>query len=159
MKSTSNLAGQAESDASARQRWMAVLARIPVERLESALGTLAESPRFEWLRRPEIGQVMVRARMGGDGRPFNFGEMTVTRCSVRLAGGAVGHAYVAGRKPRVAELAAVFDALLQDPVHRSRLETDLITPAAALQQQARQHRQAEIAGSKVTFFTMVRGED
>ena len=41
--------------------------------------------------------------------------MTVTRCTVRLDSGVAGHAYVAGRDERRAELAAVADALLQDP--------------------------------------------
>ena len=59
---------------------------------------------------------MVRGRAGGGGAPFNLGEMTVTRCTVRTDSGQVGHAYVAGRDARQAELAAVFDALLQDPL-------------------------------------------
>ncbi len=40
---------------------------------------------------------MVRGRAGGTGAPFNLGEMTVTRCSVTLDDGRVGHAYVPGR--------------------------------------------------------------
>ena len=43
---------------------------------------------------------MMRGRAGGGGAPFNLGEMTVTRCTVRTAGGQVGHAYVAGRDGR-----------------------------------------------------------
>ena len=58
---------------------------------------------------------MVRGRAGGGGAPFNLGEMTATRCTVRTDGGFVGHAYVAGRDERLAELAALVDALLQDP--------------------------------------------
>ena len=49
------------------------------------------------IRAPEIGAVMVRGRVGGAGDAFNLGEMTVTRCSLRLACGAVGHGYVQGR--------------------------------------------------------------
>ena len=41
--------------------------------------------------------------------------MTVTRCAVELDDGTLGHAYVGGRDRRHAELAAVFDALLQEP--------------------------------------------
>ncbi len=67
------------------------------------------------MRGPEGGLVMVRGRAGGGGAPFNLGEMTVTRCTVRLGSGLVGHAYVAGREPRRAELAALVDALMQDP--------------------------------------------
>ncbi len=67
------------------------------------------------LRGPEAGLVMVRGRTGGGGAPFNLGEMTTTRCTVRTDAGFVGHAYVAGRDERLAEVAALADALLQDP--------------------------------------------
>lgn len=40
---------------------------------------------------------MVRGRIGGDGRPFNLGEGTVTRATVRLASGETGFAYHLGR--------------------------------------------------------------
>jgi alpha-D-ribose 1-methylphosphonate 5-triphosphate synthase subunit PhnG len=33
------------------------------------------------------GLVMARGRIGGDGRRFNLGEVTVTRAAVRLAAG------------------------------------------------------------------------
>ena len=64
---------------------------------------------------------MARGRPGGDGAPFNLGEMTVTRCTVRLEDGTVGHAYVAGRDMRQAELAAVLDAVLQGPARRGAM--------------------------------------
>ena len=73
------------------------------------------------LRGPEAGLVMVRGRTGGGGAPFNLGEMTATRCTVRTDAGFVGHAYVAGRNERLAELAALADALLQDPDAQSRV--------------------------------------
>ena len=99
----------------ARRRWMAALAKAAPGALERAWADLADRPEYGFLRRPEIGSAMVRGRAGGNGRRFNLGEMTVTRCSVRLADGTAGHAYVAGRDKRHAELAAVFDALMQDP--------------------------------------------
>jgi alpha-D-ribose 1-methylphosphonate 5-triphosphate synthase subunit PhnG len=102
---------------------------------------------------------MVRGRAGGDGAAFNMGEMTVTRCVVKIDGGATGHAYVAGRRKRHAELAAVFDALLQDPARRAGIERLLIGPQAA--DQAARHRMnaAKSAATKVEFFTMVRGDN
>ncbi len=72
-------------------------------------------PDYTVLRGPESGLVMVRGRAGGGGAPFNLGEMTVTRCTVRTESGLVGHAYIAGRDERRAELAALADALMQDP--------------------------------------------
>jgi alpha-D-ribose 1-methylphosphonate 5-triphosphate synthase subunit PhnG len=111
------------------------------------------------LRKPEIGSALVRARAGGDGQRFNLGEMTLTRCSVRLEGGTVGHAYLSGRRPREAELAALLDALLQDPIHGPVIEERLIAPMAEAQEASRRRRAGEIAASRVSFFTMVRGED
>ena len=80
------------------------------------------------LRGPEAGLVMVRGRAGGGGSPFNLGEMTVTRCTVRTETGFVGHAYVAGRESRRAELAALVDALMQDPDRCAEIETAVIAP-------------------------------
>src|ERR1700719_2279950 len=99
----------------ARRRWMAVLARAEADRLRTLLGACATLPAHTVLRGPEGGLVMVRGRAGGGGAAFNLGEMTVTRCTVRTDAGFVGHAYVAGRDERQAEMAALADALLQDP--------------------------------------------
>lgn len=68
---------------SPRQRWMAVLARASAAELapfESALRDCA----YQLIRPAEIGMTLVRGRMGGTGAPFNLGEMSVTRCVVRL---------------------------------------------------------------------------
>src|SRR5512133_3072236 len=93
----------------ARQHWMSVLARAPAAAIESGLTRDGPLPDWTRVRGPETGLVMVRGRTGGSGSPFNLGEMTVTRCTVRLGSGATGHAYVAGRDERQAELAAVAD--------------------------------------------------
>ena len=50
------------------------------DELGERLGTL---PDYRVLRGPEAGLVMVRGRTGGGGAPFNLGEMTATRCTVR----------------------------------------------------------------------------
>jgi alpha-D-ribose 1-methylphosphonate 5-triphosphate synthase subunit PhnG len=133
-----------------RRAWMAVLARAAAEDIAALLPAL---PAHEWLRAPETGLVMVRGRAGGDGAPFNLGEMTVTRCAVRL-GDAVGHAYVAGRDKRQAELAALADAALQDPARRAGLLAALIAPLAERQQAAREAEARRAAATKVEFFTM-----
>ncbi len=108
------------------------------------------------LRGPETGLVMVQGRAGGDGAPFNLGEMTVTRCSIRLADGRVGHAWVAGRDPAHAEQAAAFDALLQGD---AALAEAVIAPLAAAQAERRRAAAAKTAATRVDFFAMVRGED
>jgi len=138
---------------------MSVLALASTDELETAFGRLADPPEHRRLRGPEVGLTMVRARAGGTGMRFNVGEMTVTRCSVALADGAVGHAYVGGRRRRHAELAALLDALLQHPARRASIEEQVIAPLARAQAARRRAVTARSAPTRVQFFTMVRGED
>lgn len=141
---------------------MSVLAKARAETIEPLLDAVPDKPRWTCIRPPEVGMVMVRARAGGTGQRFNMGEMTVTRCVVRLDGGpdgsAVGHAYVAGRDARHAELAAVVDAMMQLPERQDALRRTVIEPLAAAQAEARDRTRRRTAATKVDFFTMVRGE-
>ena len=137
---------------------MGILARAAVGELEAAWERLEGRPRYEMLRPPEIGLVMVRGRAGGTGNPFNFGEMTVTRCAVRLADGTAGHSYAAGRDKRKAELAAAFDALMQTD-QGGQIEQDVIAPIARRQATDRASASRKAAATKVEFFTMVRGDN
>lgn len=139
----------------ARRGWMGLLARAPAERLAALMPDL---PAHDLLRRPEIGAVMVRGRTGATGAPFNLGEMSVTRCSVRLEGGAVGHAHVQGRDKSHALRAAVADALLQTEAAPA-LRAAVLEPLAAEETERRALRARKAAATKVEFFTMVRGED
>ncbi|WP_417280602.1 phosphonate C-P lyase system protein PhnG [Celeribacter sp.] len=141
----------------ARKAWMGLLAKSDAALLAKCLGAL-DLPEFDWLRRPEVGGVMVRGRMGGTGAPFNLGEMTVTRCSLRLATGEVGHGYVQGRDKRQAEQAALVDALMQGP-RAEEVRDAVLAPLEAAQVATRTARAAKAAATKVDFFTMVRGED
>ena len=146
------------TDTDARRRWMSVLALATTAELEAAWAALPLRPEHRWLRAPEIGLAMVRARAGGSGVRFNLGEVTVTRCSVALTDGTVAHAYVGGRRRRHAELAALFAALLQDPARRAELEERVVEPLAAAQRRRRRAVAARSAPTRVEFFTMVRGE-
>jgi alpha-D-ribose 1-methylphosphonate 5-triphosphate synthase subunit PhnG len=146
------------SDPSARQAWLAVLARATLAQLESRVPAAIELPPLQQVRPPEIGMVMLRGRVGGTGNPFNLGEASVVRCAVRLGTGPLGVSYALGRDKRRAELAALFDALLQDPQHHDDLQRALIAPLALAQAQTRAQRQHDVADSKVEFFTFVRGE-
>lgn len=136
-----------------RRRWMAILARAEADQIAALLAALPPLPAHERLRAPETGLVMVRGRAGGDGAAFNLGEMTVTRCAVRI-GERVGHAYVAGRDKRQAELAAALDAALQDPARRAALLDGVIAPLAARQQAARDAEARRAAATKVEFLAM-----
>ncbi len=147
------------SPTDARRRWMSVLAQASPAELEGRWRDVPAPPSHRLLRPAETGLVMVRGRAGGTGARFNVGEMTVTRCAVELEGGAVGMAYVRGRDRRHAELAAVLDALLQDPARRDELEQAVVTPLAAVQTARRQAAAERVAPSRVEFFTMVRGDE
>ena len=111
------------------------------------------------LKPVETGLVMLRGRAGGDGAPFNLGEATITRAVVELPGGERGYGHVLGRDAERARLAAIFDALWQMPHQRRRVEASVLGPIAARLQAARAKRSAEIAATRVDFFTLKRGED
>lgn len=138
-----------------RQTWMGLLARAEPARLAALLPDL---PPHSFARNPEIGAVMVRGRAGGTGTPFNLGEMTVTRCALRLDGGAVGHAYVQGRDKHHATRAAIVDALMQG-TQASEIRDTILIPLADAEADRRRTRAEKAAATKVEFFTMVRGED
>jgi alpha-D-ribose 1-methylphosphonate 5-triphosphate synthase subunit PhnG len=131
---------------------MAVLARATAEELAGAADGLL--PAFTRLRGPEIGLVMLRGRAGGTGAPFNLGEATVTRCTVRSEDGWVGHAYCLGRDLRQAELAAALDAALQDPARKRELEAVVVQPLATAQASRRETLSRRAAATQVQFFTL-----
>ena len=145
-------------ETAARQGWMSVLAKARADEVIAAWEGLPEKPSYRPLRGPETGLVMVQARVGGSGPKFNFGEMTVTRCSVKLDGGTVGHAYVAGTDGEHAEIAAVLDALLLDDTRRPALMDEIVSPLAAAHEARGRVRAMKTAATRVDFFTLVRGD-
>jgi alpha-D-ribose 1-methylphosphonate 5-triphosphate synthase subunit PhnG len=154
---TATSASNPDAGHAARQRWIGVLAHT--RRADLALHEAAlRDAEYQMIRAPEIGMTLVRGRMGGSGAPFNLGEMTVTRCVVRLADGRTGYSYLAGRDKAHAELAALADAHLQGP-QQSHWLRELIEPLAQAQAVRRAQQQAETAATKVDFFTLVRGEN
>lgn len=141
-----------------RRRWMGLLAKATPAEIETIWSRLPPPPPYSLLRQPEIGLMMVQGRIGGDGQAFNLGEMTVTRCSVRLAGGTVGHAWIAGRVCKQAERAAVLDALLQDRGPDGAM-AGMLDRLERSQAERRAENSRKAAATKVEFFTMVRGEN
>lgn len=142
----------------ARRDWLGFLARAPEGQAAKLLAATGLAPEFEYLRPPEIGSVMLRGRMGGSGGPFNMGEMTVTRCSLKLASGEVGHGYVQGRRRDDAQAAALIDGLMQTSM-AAEIRQKILEPLSAEEQSRRKARAGKAAQTKVEFFTMVRGED
>jgi alpha-D-ribose 1-methylphosphonate 5-triphosphate synthase subunit PhnG len=145
-------------DHAPRQRWLGLLANAPMGRVATLLDETATRPAFTWLRPPEVGSTMVRARAGATGGPFNLGEVTVTRCALTLATGEVGHAYIQGRSKADAEAVALVDALMQTTAAKT-LQAAVLDVLEAEQTAKRDARAAKAAATKVDFFTMVRGED
>ena len=70
----------------------------------------------------------------------------------------MGLSYLIGRAPRRARLAAMLDALAQDPGHRARLECTLMAFIVSRMAEEDRTRAADAAATKVDFFTLVRGE-
>lgn len=141
-----------------RQHWMSVLAKAPSALLAARMDALGARPPVTMLRPPETGTVMVRGRAGGTGAPFNLGETTVTRCAIKLEDGTVGHGYVSGRDSGHAEAAALCDALMQG-ARASEVRETVVEPLERAHAARREAMAARADGTKVDFFTMMRGED
>jgi len=146
---------QARTDA--RRAVMALCAAATGAELARAVAACG-APQAEDLRVPEIGLVMATGRIGGDGRPFNLGEVSVTRAAVRLADGRTGFAYHLGRDRRRARDAAILDALWQGEAARKPVEAALepVARRTAAEAAAEARR---TAATRVDFLTLARGED
>lgn len=139
-----------------RQRWMSVLAQSDAAEVARLVANRTAGADWRRLRGPETGLVMVRGRAGGTGQRFNVGEMTVTRCTISLDDGTIGHAWIAGRDRDHAEHAAVLDAMLQ---REPALEARVVEPLVQVREAARALKARKAAATRVDFFTLVRGED
>lgn len=153
------LAEKNEAAAGGRKRVADLLARAERNELVEAFAALAEKPAVQTVRGPETGLVMVRGRIGGGGAPFNLGEVTVTRATIRLASGAVGHAQALGTDREKARLAAIFDALWQEPATQRFVEQTLLESIAGRVADNDRRKADETAATRVDFFTMVRGDN
>ncbi|MDF1749991.1 MAG: phosphonate C-P lyase system protein PhnG [Alphaproteobacteria bacterium] len=146
-------------DQRARQDWISVLSTSPTARLIELFDAVSDTPEFAFLRKPESGLIMTQGRIGGTGGAFNMGEMTVTRCSVQLTDGTIGHAYQAGRDKKKARCSAILDAMLQQPERHAEIMGTVIEPLKAEKAALDAARSKKIAATKVEFFTLVRGEN
>ncbi|MDR2366901.1 MAG: phosphonate C-P lyase system protein PhnG [Deltaproteobacteria bacterium] len=140
-----------------RQRIMRALALSRENTLIELMGSLGDIPPFEYLRRPQKGLIMVKARADAKNQAFNLGEALATRCSVNLNGKA-GHAYVLGDEPEKCLAAALADALAQDERFRPEIERIALCLEADMAR-ARALEVQKTQKTKVDFFTLVRGED
>lgn len=142
-----------------RKARLSALAKAPSNRLAALWAEWCDThgaPGHAVLRKPEIGTVMVRGRAGAVGAPFNLGEITVTRTSVEIEGGIVGHGYVQGRDKEAALAAALVDALGQTDKADS-VDRVLVQPLMNEAEQRANVRAEKAAATKVDFFTLKRG--
>lgn len=148
-----------DSQPLSRPALMGLLARAEPAELSGPLARHWPHLDVKDLRRPEIGLVMLRGRIGGDGAPFNVGEATMTRAVVEISGGSRGFGQVLGRKPELARMAAIIDAVAQRPADHQLVTQDILVPIARRLAAQKARTAAETAATKVDFFTLVRGED
>ncbi|WP_322528333.1 phosphonate C-P lyase system protein PhnG [Salinicola sp. LHM] len=139
----------------ARQRLLALSTR---ERMEACWTALDAVPAHRCVRGPETGMAMLKGRTGGTGNAFHLGEMTLTRASVVLDDGTLGHGWVRGRDHRHAELIALADAIAQHAEWQQKLETHVLAPLAEELAERQRRDAATAAATRVDFFTLVRGE-
>lgn len=148
--------------ADTRPEWMGLLARAEPGALAAAVAALwAEiggAPEAVDLRPPQTGLVMARGRAGATGAAFNLGEVSATRCALRLADGAVGVAYAVGRDRAHVRRAALCDALMQTS-QAAAVRRCVLAPLAEAEAARAAARAARAAATRVEFFTLVRGED
>lgn len=149
-----------EADATAaRQRAIGAFAAAATPVLAEGWCSIGGGMAAMPVRGPEAGLVMLRGRIGGGGAPFNLGEASVTRATVRLASGEVGHAMVLGRDADKARLAATLDAAWQRPDWRAAIEAQIVDPVLAAQAEDDREAAEETQATRVDFFTVVRGDD
>jgi alpha-D-ribose 1-methylphosphonate 5-triphosphate synthase subunit PhnG len=147
-------------DAAARKTWMALLARAPETLLEKHLAALSTGD-LQWLRPTETGLMMVQGRAGGTGQRFNLGEVSVTRCVLKPDANVtgcrqVGVAYIMGNSHRHAQLAALADALLQEPALHEHWDQLLLRPLSRILSDQAQEKNAQAQATRVEFFTVAR---
>jgi alpha-D-ribose 1-methylphosphonate 5-triphosphate synthase subunit PhnG len=142
-----------------RKTAMAIFARAEPSELSAPIARHWPSLMVRDLKPAETGLLMLRGRMGGDGKPFNLGEATMARAVVELPDGRRGYGHVIGRDEGKARLAAIADALWQGENDQAIVEREIVAPVSARLTHERARQRAETAATKVDFFTLVRGED
>lgn len=140
-----------------RKLWMSVLATSDKNNILSFWEKTKIKVNYQWLRAPEIGSIMAQGRMGVTGNKFNIGEVTITRCSLKLDCGTIGHSYVQGRSKKKAEISALCDALMQTKL-AEKINKKIIKPLEKIKIDKKNKILSKAEATKVDFFTLVRGE-
>ena len=142
-----------------RKTLLSVLAKSKLNDIKTYWQDTLENQSYQTIRPPQTGMVMAVARAGSSGEPFNLGEVSVTRCAIRLDSGETGVGYVTGSNKDHALHIAVIDALAQVKDQQQPLQCEVIKPLQEKLQRLKMQQQEKADATKVDFFTMVRGED
>ena len=140
-----------------RKFWISLLATSNQSDLLNLWEQKKIKVNYVWLRTPEIGSIMAQGRMGVTGDKFNIGEVTITRCSLKLNCGTIGHSYVQGRSKKKAEISALCDALMQTKMSKE-INKNIIIPLEKIKKDNKDKILSKAEATKVDFFTLVRGE-
>lgn len=142
----------------ARADWLRVLAHAGADELAHVASPVLADYRFEWLREPETGLVMLRSRVGHTGERFNLGEATVTRCAVRHLGASgdavAGVGYILGHDAARAERVARLDALLQRAELHELVWRTVVAPLREARARRDHEERARTEASRVRFFAL-----
>ncbi len=149
--------GGGGDDVGARRAVMALVAKATAFELR-AVRDLAPEGVVD-LRPPETGLVMLRGRIGGGGGPRHLGGAARAPPAGRLPSGGAGFGHVLGRDRAKARDAALVDALWVEGGSRDRLDREILAPLAARLARDTARHAAEVAATRVDFFTLVRGDD
>lgn len=142
-----------------RQQLLTTLAKSSLSDIKRFWQQSPDEYDYETIREPHTGMVMAVARAESRGEPFNLGEVSVSRCALRLSSGEMGVGYVMGRNCEHALYVAILDALAQNSNQYEVILQQVIKPLQCEIENKRLKQKRETAQTKVDFLTMVRGED
>lgn len=142
---------------SLRKKNLSILAKANDDFLLKIFNQSSLPQSYVWLRKPEIGTVMVQGRIGAVGDQFNLGEITVTRCSLKIKGEIVGHGYSKGRNKEKVKIIALCDALSQTS-KIEQVKKYILEPLRIEESKNQKLEKEKAAATKVEFFTMARGD-
>lgn len=141
-----------------RQEWINILSSCNPTDLVEARERLNADVYYNHIVEPETGLIMVQARADGSDSRFNMGEATVSKCVLEVEERYLGYGMVMGSDLEHAELAALFDGLLQHPDFQDDLKNNLINSLKEKQKQRDESLKKQAADTRVEFFTLKRGE-
>lgn len=142
-----------------RQNLLSTLAKSSLKDIQSYWPHSPNDYQFNTIRPPQTGMVMAVARTETTGEPFNLGEVSVTRCALRLESGETGFGYSMGSDTEQVLHIALIDALAQVDDNFDTLSAEVINPLKQKIADRQKRQKALTDTTKVDFLTITRGED